>query len=302
MNDHYLSQTNGFLSILDFIRFGLSEANRHNLYYGHGSDTAFDEIFALILGSLDLDLDIDDRFLSARLNKEEQKHLSKQLYQRIQNRIPVAYLIHKSFFCGLPFYVDERVLIPRSPIAELIEAEFSPWIKKEHVRRILDLGTGSGCIAIALAHQFPDASVLGSDLSADALMVAQKNKEAHLLDDKLTLIQSDCFQSIPKIQYDLIVSNPPYVSEDEFNDLPLEYTHEPQLGLKAGDDGLSIVKIILQEAKSYLSPHGILVVEVGNAEEALINAFPEMPFIWLEFERGGSGVFLLTKEDLDRNI
>lgn len=294
----YEADTAHFSTIVDFIRFGMSQAYAHNLHYGHGTDNAEDDIYALILGSLALPFNADPALLQAQLTTTEKQLLTQRLAQRIFNNIPVPYLTQQAHFCGLAFYVDGRVLIPRSPIAELITQLFSPWLVADNVAHILDLCTGSGCLAIACSHAFPEAHVDAVDLSPSALEVATINRERHGLEDKITLIESDCWSHVPKIQYNLIVSNPPYVSAEEMASLPQEYFHEPRLALEAGKQGLAVVEKILQQAENYLAPQGILIVEVGNSEQALIDAFPMLPFTWLEFANGGQGVFLLTKEQL----
>lgn len=286
-------------TIIDFLRFGISEAQRQELFYGHGTDKAEDDIWALILGSLSLPLDVDPLLLQARLTLKEKKILRQQLSARIHDRIPVPYLTHEAYFCDLPFYVDERVLIPRSPIAELIRAQFSPWVEAESVSRILELGTGSGCIAIACYYAFPEALIDAVDISPLALEVAGYNRDKHgLTEDELRLIESDCFDKVPSERYDIIVSNPPYVGDEEMASLPMEYRHEPKQALWSGHNGLAMVAEILKKARQYLKPQGILVVEVGNSAEALVEAFPDLPFTWLDFEHGGSGVFLLSCEQL----
>ena len=286
-------------TILDFFRFAVSKANQAELFYGHGCDTAWDDMLVLTLNALDLPYDMDKSLLTARLTHSEKVQLAGILKKRIVDKIPTPYLTNKAYFCGLEFFVDERVLIPRSPIAELIENRFSPWLIEEEVNLVLDLCTGSGCIAIACAHAFPEAHIDGIDISDDALAVAKRNVEKLDRESQITLYQSDVFSSLPQKRYDIIVSNPPYVGRDEMATLPSEYNHEPVLALEAKDNGLAIVDKILYQAKDYLTEHGILVVEVGNSDLALMDKYPQVPFMWLEFEHGGSGVFILDKEQLD---
>ncbi|WP_133129452.1 50S ribosomal protein L3 N(5)-glutamine methyltransferase [Legionella yabuuchiae] len=293
-----LKSTKELNSLLDFLRFGISEANAARLYYGHGTDNAWDDILALILATLSLPYDGHEQLLPAKLTEDEKRLLTERLKRRILDRVPVPYLTQEANFCDLTFYVDERVLIPRSPIAELIKHQFSPWIDVNRVDRILDLCTGSGCIAIACCYAFPDAQVDAVDISEQALEVAEINREQHGLEEQLILIQSDCFSNVPKERYDIIVTNPPYVGYEEMQTLPAEYLHEPNLALETENNGLAIVEKILRQAHDYLNDKGILVVEVGNSEEALIEAYPDVPFTWLEFESGGQGVFLLTREQL----
>lgn len=294
----YLKAVEALVSIIDVIRFGISQARAHPLYYGHGTDNAVDDMYALVLGSLSLPLDLDERLFNATLTAEEKCYLARQLQQRIQARVPVPYLVQKAYFCDLEFYVDERVLIPRSPLAEFIQHQGSPWVAPDKVTRILDLCTGSGCIAIACCYAFPNALVDAVDISPSALEVLAINRERHQVQEQLTAIQSDCFDALSPRCYDIILSNPPYVGAEEMSSLPPEYGHEPTMALEAGQQGLAVVDNILHSALPFLSEDGILVVEVGNTEDALTKAYPNVPFTWLEFERGGSGVFLLTHEQL----
>lgn len=287
-----------FSTIADFLRFALSQANKSGLYYGHGTDNAWDDMLALILGCLSLPLDLHPDLLQTTLLDSEKKHLCRQLERRIIDGVPVPYLTNEAVFCELAFYVDERVLIPRSPIAELIEQRFSPWINDDHVSSILDIGTGSGCIAIACCYAFPDAQVDAVDISDDALEVAQINRERHELHSQLDLVKSNCFGAIPDRKYDIIVSNPPYVNDQEMLTLPREYQHEPSLALRADSHGLAIVENILNHAHQHLHENGILVIEVGNSAEYLMETYPAVPFVWPCFERGGEGVFILTFDDL----
>lgn len=299
MSIYTVKETEELVTILDFLRYSVSCANDAHLYYGHGTDNSLDDMRSLVLRSLSLPYEIDPMMLNARLTSSEKKHLSQQLEKRINQRVPVPYLIKEAYFCDLPFYIDERVLIPRSPIAELISSQFSPWIEADKVHRILDLCTGSACIAIACCYEFPDAQVDAVDISSEALAVADINREQLEVEDQLMLIESDCFAKVPQVQYDVIVSNPPYVGKEEMQTLPDEYRHEPVLALETAKNGLAIVEKILNNAHAYLSDHGILIVEVGNSEEALCEAYPTVPFTWLEMSEGGHGVFLLTKQQLE---
>lgn len=248
-----------------------------------------------------LPFDAADAVLDAPLEEQQRSYLRGLIGRRISERMPVAYLIHEAWFAGLPFYVDQRVLIPRSPLAELIESGFSPWVNEMEVDGILDIGTGSGCIAIACALAFPNAGVDATDVDGEVLQVAKKNVGTYGLTDRVRLFNSAVFRDLPPRRYDLILSNPPYVSAGEMRDLPPEYGHEPAAALAAGTDGLTVIREILQGCPDYLSEHGVLVVEVGNSQAAVVDAFPQLPFTWLEFEYGGEGVFLLTAEELKLN-
>ena len=240
--------------------------------------------------------DVPDAVLDRPLTAEAKSRTLALIRERIRTRKPAAYVLGESWFAGLEFYVDERVLVPRSPIAELIEARFSPWL--EDPRRILDIGTGSGCIAIACALAFPEAEVDATDISAGALEIARRNAERHGVRDRVRLLRSDVYESLAGERYDLIVSNPPYVPAVHLATLPPEHRHEPSLGLDGGDDGLAIVSRILEGATEHLSEHGTLVVEAGESATALEARYPRLPFVWLEFERGGEGVFLLDVQEL----
>ncbi|NLS13273.1 50S ribosomal protein L3 N(5)-glutamine methyltransferase [Vibrio sp. SM6] len=284
-------------TLQDMIRWTVSRFNAANLFYGHGTDNAWDEAVQLILPTLYLPIDVPPHVLSSRLTSSERLRIVERVVKRINDRTPTAYLTNKAWFCGLEFYVDERTLVPRSPIGELIMQEFQPWLLNEP-ERIMDLCTGSGCIAIACAHAFPNAEVDAIDISADALQVAEINIQDHGMEQQVFPIRSDLFRDLPKTEYDIIVSNPPYVDAEDMASLPAEFTHEPELGLAAGSDGLKLVRRILANAPDYLSENGILICEVGNSMVHMVEQYPEIPFTWLEFENGGHGVFLLTREQL----
>ncbi|HKE97297.1 MAG TPA: 50S ribosomal protein L3 N(5)-glutamine methyltransferase [Povalibacter sp.] len=287
-------------TVEDFIHHGAKLFAAANVWFGHGTDNAFDEAAELVFFGAGLRHEDATRVYGRELTAGQRDEVLQLFDRRIRERVPVAYLTHRMWFAGHEFYVDERVLVPRSPIAELIEARFAPWIDVGNIRNVLDIGTGSGCIAIAAALALPDAAVDAADISDDALAVTRINIERHGLGDRVRAVRSDVFSGLGGRRYDVIVTNPPYVGEAELADLPDEYHREPRLGLYGGDDGLDIVRRILGQALDHLEPHGILITEVGNSEEALVRAYPRVPFTWLEFARGGGGVFLLTAAELQR--
>jgi ribosomal protein L3 glutamine methyltransferase len=281
-------------SIRDYIRWAASQFTEAKICFGHGTETALDEAAALVLHTVHQPYNLSEFYLASVLTPSERLAIIDIVQRRIEQRIPAAYLTHEAIFAGLSFYVDERVLVPRSPIAELIEQRFAPWVEEDNVVRILDLCTGSACIAIACAYAFRHALVDAVDLSEDALNVAEINVEKHLMDDSVTLYHSDLFQQLPKTRYDIIVSNPPYVAIDEWESLPEEFHAEPEMGFTGGESGLDLVLRILVDANDYLAEQGILVIEVGSSAETLQSMFPDLPFCWLDFQRGGDGIFLLT--------
>ncbi|WP_018624553.1 50S ribosomal protein L3 N(5)-glutamine methyltransferase [Kangiella aquimarina] len=284
-------------TVADFIRFAATQFHQSDLYFGHGTDNAWDEAVAIVLQMLDLPQDYPQGMLTAKILADEKKHLSHAIFERVEHRKPLAYITNKAYFCGLEFYIDERVLVPRSPIAELIENDFYPWLEADNPR-ILDLCCGSGCIGLAIAAYIEDAEVVLSDISEDAITVADINNERLGLYPKAQTAVSDLFESLADEQFDLIVSNPPYVDSEDLSDMPAEYQHEPEIGLGSGEDGLDITRRILEQAAEHLTEQGCLIVEVGNSWPALEEAFPDVPFTWLEFEKGGDGVFLLTRQQL----
>ena len=297
--EHSASVTATLETVRDYIRWAATCFNQEQVYFGHGSDNAWDEAVFLVLGALHLPWDTDPAVLDSRLVPEERQRVCELIEKRTKERVPVAYLIKEAWFAGIPFYVDERVLVPRSPIAELIEKGFTPWLCGDEVGNILDMCTGSGCIGIACAMAFPSAEVDLVDISNDALEVAEINIKRHHLDGQVNAIASDLFAELSTDRkYDLIVTNPPYVDAGDLASMPGEYHHEPPLGLGSGDDGLDCIRRILRDAPNYLTEYGVLVGEVGNSCEALSEAYPDVPFLWLDLEQGGHGVFVLTAGQL----
>lgn len=284
-------------TVRDYLRYASTQFAASPLFFGHGTDNVWDEAVQLVMRSLNLPLENNTLFVDARLTRDERAMILDRIERRVNNRVPLAYLLGEAWFMGMPFHVDERVLVPRSPIGELLENGLQPWLGDTEVNRILDLCTGSGCIGIGAAMVFEDAEVDLSDISEDALAVAETNIDLHDVRNRVRTVKSDVFDNITG-RYDVILSNPPYVDAEDLADMPDEYRHEPELGLAAGADGLDIAHRILAKAADHLTEEGLLIVEVGNSWVALDQAYPDLPFTWLEFENGGDGVFLLRAEDL----
>ena len=286
-------------TIKDFIRWTFSRFQKAQLFYGHGTDNPWDEAVQLVMGSLKLPLDFDRDMLDCALTYDEKKKTLKLVQARITKREPLPYLLGEAWFMGLPFNVTKDTLIPRSPIISLLENEFEPWLT-HYPLNILDMCTGSGCLGIAAALVFEDASVDISDISEAALKVANENILRHQVEDRVQAIHSDMFAAFTGKQYDLIICNPPYVDQDDFQQAPAEFHNEPELALTSGTDGLNFTHKFLAQVAHYLHDDGILVYEVGNTEIALQAAYPDTPFMWVELEQGGNGVFILTKEQLNQ--
>ena len=293
--------TNELQTIVDLIRYAASRFNAAGLTFGHSHDNAIDEATHLVLSCLHLPPDLPPAYGSARVTSIEKNRVLSLIDRRIESREPVAYLVGEAWFAGLPFKSDARALVPRSPIAELIEDGFSPWLDGRDVERALDLCTGSGCIGIAMGAHNPRWRVDVADISDDALALARENIALHQLDAQVRAVRSDLFSGLAGDRYDLIVSNPPYVTDDEYAALPGEYAHEPKLGLTAGEDGLDIALRILRDAADHLTGDGLLIVEVGESERALNALLPDVPFVWIEFKVGPMGVFALERHDLDQH-
>lgn len=287
------------ITVRDYIRYAVSRFNAAGLFFGHGSDNAWDEAAYLTLHTLNLPLDRLEPFLDARLLSSERDALLDIYRRRCEDRLPAAYLTNEAWLGEHRFYVDDRVIVPRSFIAELLLEQLTPWIEDPWaIHSALDLCTGSGCLAILTALAFPEAEVDAVDLSEDALSVAERNVADYQLQGRLNLIHSDAFSQLAGKRYDLIISNPPYVNAESVDALPPEYLHEPEMALGSGEDGLDFTHIILREAKKHLTSDGILVVEIGHNRDALEAAYPNLPFIWLDTEAGDEYVFLLRAEDL----
>ena len=286
-------------TLRDLLRFAVSQFNKAGLYFGHGSANAYDEAAYLILKTLYLPLDQLEPFLDARVTDAECKQVLEIIERRVKDRIPAAYLTHEAWLGDFSFYVDERVIIPRSFIAELLQTQLAPWIADpDHVTATLDLCTGSGCLAILLAHAFDNAHIDAADISPHALAVAQKNVQDYGLEHRIDLIESNLFSALQRRRYDLIISNPPYVNAESMQQLPQEYRHEPENALASGADGLDATRQILEQAARHLTDDGILIVEIGHNRDALEQAFPQLPFTWLETSGGDEFVFMLQREQL----
>ena len=284
-------------TIGEVLKHGEAVFSQSDIYFGHGTDNAWDEAVSLLLYALNLDANADRSILDAEITDQQMRDVFALFDRRLKERIPAPYLTGQAWFCGLPFIVDSRVIIPRSPIAQLITDYFEPWLTKTP-SRILDLCCGSGCIGISCAYGFDETEIILSDISLDALAVAELNIEKHNLQNRVSTVHSDLFSGLEGQLFDLIVSNPPYVDTDDFDSMPDEFHHEPELALSSGQDGLDFTRRLLREAESYLSERGFLVVEVGNSSVALEKAFPSVPFFWFEFHEGDGGVFMLSREQL----
>ena len=296
---HNFSDTNELHTLRDWLRFAVSAFNEAKLSFGHGSASAYDEAAYIILHTLHLPLDTLAPFLDARLTPDEKNTLQALLKQRVEKKMPAAYLTHEAWLGDFRFYVDERVIVPRSFIAELLETQLMPWVDDaEGVTSVLDLCTGSGCLAILAAHAFPNADVDAVDISPGALEVAQRNVADYGLEDRITLVKSDLFAHVKGKKYDVILSNPPYVDAPSMSALPQEYRHEPQLALSSGKDGLDATREIIKQAAAHLNPGGVLVVEIGHNRSSLEAAYPKLPFTWLDVTAGDEFVFMLNREDL----
>ena len=299
MSVYFSEAAQDLYTVRDCLRFAVSRFNQAGLFFGHGSNDAYDEAAYLTLHTLHLPLDRLEPFLDARLTDSELTEVLSIIQRRVEQRIPAAYLTHEAFLGAFSFYVDQRVIVPRSFIAELLREQLSPWVAEpEEISSVLDLCTGSGCLAILAANAFPNASVDAVDLSPAALSVAEHNVADYDLQDRVHLIESDLFARLGNQQYDIIISNPPYVDAESVNALPPEYLHEPKLALGSGDDGLDATRVILEHAAQHLTANGILIVEIGHNRDALEAAYPNLPFTWLDVSAGDQFVFMLHRNDL----
>jgi ribosomal protein L3 glutamine methyltransferase len=299
MSNYFSEAAQNLHTVRDYLRFAVSRFNQAKLFFGHGSGDAYDEAAYLILHTLHLPLDRLDPFLDAQLTDSERTEVLNIIHRRVEHRIPAAYLTHQALLGEFSFYVDERVIVPRSFISELLLAQLSPWIAEpEKIGNVLDLCTGSGCLAILAAHAFPYAGVDAVDLSPAALAVAERNISDYQLQDRVSLIESDLFAKLGGKQYDLIISNPPYVDAESVAALPEEYLHEPKMALGSGHDGLDAARTILEHAAQHLTENGVLVVEIGHNRDVLEAAYPDLPFTWLDVSAGDEFVFMLHRNDL----
>lgn len=293
------ANTGALNTVLDWLRWGASRFDEAGVFFGHGTTNAWDEALFLLAAAINQPWDMIDKIQPAALSQVEQQAVYEMFKQRVDARIPAPYLTGVAWFAGFPFKVSQDVLVPRSPIAELLMKSFEPWVI-EAPGQILDMCTGSGCIGVACAHQFPQAEVTLSDISADALVVAEQNILFHQMADRVSTLLSDGFEAMKGRKFDLIIANPPYVDAEDFADMPAEFHAEPRLGLVSGDDGLNFTRAFLSQVNQYLNPNGVVVVEVGNSCIALEEAFPTVPFEWVELENGGLGVFVLSKEQVEK--
>lgn len=284
-------------TVADYLRWMATKLSRSDVHYGHGTDNSWDEALALLCGRLGIAAEKIEYVLPARLTEVERREFVRLLERRIVHRVPVPYLVGEAWFAGRRYLIEPGVLIPRSPIAELIATEFAPWLGR-FPDRILDLCTGSGCIGIACAHAFPYAEVVVSDIDGAALALAERNVSLHGLKDRVSVVRADVFDGLEASTFDLIVTNPPYVNARDLAGMPAEYQHEPKRALEAGNDGLDVVRRILSGARRWLAEDGVLVGEVGSSADDLLKAFPELPFVWPELQQGGHGVFVLEAAGL----
>ena len=299
MTNYFSGTAHSLETVRDWLRFAVSRFNQAKLFFGHGSSDPYDEAAYLILHTLHLPIDRLEPFLDARLTDSERAEVLNVIQRRVEQRVPAAYLTHEAFLGDFSFYVDERVIVPRSFIAELLREQLSPWIAEpEEISSVLDLCTGSGCLAILAAYAFPNALVDAVDLSPDALAVAERNVSDYVLQDRIELIESNLFAKLGGRKYDIIISNPPYVDAESVALLPQEYLHEPELSLGSGDDGLDATRVILAQAADHLTDNGILIVEIGHNREVLEAAYPDLPFTWLDVTAGDQFVFMLHRNDL----